>query len=887
MAKLKIKDFKGIFTNIDENDQNLDTARTSVNWKHERGGLEFEPRSLSEYTLPEIDPVLHRHLPDGTDGLDWEWETGIYTTLTNDPFARPVIGAKYDVLIVIAKAIDNIDPNLTHRLIYLKDLTNDSIWYELSKYGNLYHVINYTMPYEFTIEIENHDGAGGFGNSLFSTTVSGTAYIKIESGRAKVYLPHDAFWVGRLDRKLYLQGTTTTAVHADEWHIDRLVEPFDNDNLTITDYDPAPPGTYRVTTGNPREGTGLSYRWFTTTGPGRRNGIKWGTSIITDPNAILETRVIILGDLGTNHDATQKNNDAVQYVSKCYQMTVDGEIVTNPLKWPGSIPDTSKFYFPFTHSTGMYICIDTKYFDYFRPSDMSWADKIASLGVGTAKILDTNLVQLAGSGNGIRIYGEHLNITEAAFEALSLEWTNAGKVRHIGFDVGPTAYAIVATAVYDDREELILDWQEGVIDLDPAITKFAFDIDQIIIPYDFNKRTTRYRFYIKLYDETGQIYLDFDQCQDFDLFEDINNMSTNFYVSQSSTQEAAGTTLSANIGIYFDERKPEEHIVVTNFRDYITSQGISLALKTDDYVNIYYSSLGGGNLMPDLVYSQSLLPVYGESIINAVSSVNKNFAAFTDNTMYILKVIQETGLLVFTLDGVLEFGVKNQHDISQIQGGVVINTIHGIYTTTGFQSNLISQPIDNIVIDNFLTSKIYYNKYKHILYFQPTISEDLYRFRFKDNVWELINKSTLDPAGQPILTVANDVLVDPNGELAYLTPDKLYVYDITDTTQISATLITSSIDFGEPSIDKLLNFVDADYIGQFSITFTFDGAEHSPMYVMSFPQSAVRTTLWKSHPLVDRIPHQKFAMKITSITAGTKIYGLELDYGGLRRRRYN
>ena len=717
MPKLKIKEWKGLYSNIDENDQSLELAKVSINWKHSRGFLEFEKRNLTEYTLPEIDTSLL--------GYNWEWETGVYLTLTNDPFAENIVGAKYDTLILIAKVEDG---GTYHRLIYLKDLTSDSQWYELSKNGNIGN-----------IDILNHDGAGGFEGSFFSTTIDGEAFIGTESGRAKIYLPHDSFWIGRLSRKLYLKGTDTVVEIADQWYIDRIVEPFDNDNLTITDYDPTPPGTYTVMTGNPRYGTGLGYRWFTTTGPNRRNGIKFTVDILSDPQDIIETRAITLIDNGTTQDVSVFNNSNVYYVTKSYSFIVDGDSLTNPFKFPGDIPSTQKFYFPFTYPGSLYIIVDKRYFNYFRPTDMSWDDKVAALGSSVAGYATSTRVLKSGGGY-ISVAGDYMYITEAAFEALSLEWTEAGKIKHIGFDVGPTAWSIVATAVYDDREELIIDYQEGVIDLDPSVTKFAFDVNHIIIPYDFNKRTTRYRFYIKLYDAEGQIQLDFDMCQDFDLFEDTNNMMTNFYISQSSTQEGAGINLSANIGIAFDEKKPQTHIVVSGFRDFVTSQGISLGLKADDYINVYYSALGGGNLMPDLLYSQALLPVYAETVVNALANINDKFGAFTNNTLYLIRAVEEVGLLVFTMTGVLEFGVKNRKDVVPIQGGVVVNTQHGIYTTTGFQSNLLSEPIDDVVRDYYSTSTIFYNKFKHELYLRRTNSDNLYRFRFKDSVWEVINK---------------------------------------------------------------------------------------------------------------------------------------------------
>lgn len=128
-------------------------------------------------------------------------------------------------------------------------------------------------------------------------------------------------------------------------------------------------------------------------------------------------------------------------------------------------------------------------------------------------------------------------------------------------------------------------------------------------------------------------------------------------------------------------------------------------------------------------------------------------------------------------------------------------------------------------------------------------------------------------------------LIDFDGNIAYLTPDKLYVYNVnTDDQGIEGILFSGASDLGEPSIDKLLNFIDVDYIGQFMIYFTYDDpAGTTSSYLL--PAKSTRGTHWLYIPLTERRPFKKVKYAIIGPTHGTIIYGLEIDFSVLRRRR--
>ena len=189
--KLKIKDFKGIYTNIDENDNRFELVRESENFFHRRGYLELDPRYLIEDSnLPDPDTDF--------PAFTWAFETGIYTTLSSDILttADIPVPSKHDVLILIAKVKDG---NTYHRVVYLYDITNSDGWYEMSNKGNYTQVGG-----EPIIDILNYDGSD-FDKSFFSTTIDGTVHFQVENGRLKLYFPHDTFWLGKIDRKIWIK----------------------------------------------------------------------------------------------------------------------------------------------------------------------------------------------------------------------------------------------------------------------------------------------------------------------------------------------------------------------------------------------------------------------------------------------------------------------------------------------------------------------------------------------------------------------------------------------------------------------------------------------------------------------------------------------------------
>jgi hypothetical protein len=135
-----------------------------------------------------------------------------------------------------------------------------------------------------------------------------------------------------------------------------------------------------------------------------------------------------------------------------------------------------------------------------------------------------------------------------------------------------------------------------------------------------------------------------------------------------------------------------------------------------------------------------------------------------------------------------------------------------------------------------------------------------------------------------ILANANDILIDQDGELAYLQDNTMWVYDASDAELLGATVIFNNTDLGVPDVDKVINFVDTDYVGAFTLSFTLD---NTLIHTMTFSNQVTRSGAWQDFPLRKRKSFRKLQMTIIAETLGTKIYSLEIDFDVIRRRRYN
>ena len=288
----------------------------------------------------------------------------------------------------------------------------------------------------------------------------------------------------------------------------------------------------------------------------------------------------------------------------------------------------------------------------------------------------------------------------------------------------------MVTAVVDEREEFPI----GAENYAPTITSaYVVGIKNIQLPWDINKRITRIKFYHKLKDAT-----------DYEMVKEFNLLSADASIEDFdiSTDVYDGFFFATQVGFLWDYYEhPSDLQLIIGWKDFVTESGISIGISSRDEVAIYHSTYGGGRLMPDLVYDDNRLPVTGVSELTAVANADGRLMAFSPHTSYVIKAVEVAGVIGFRFEDTVEVGVKDKNDVANIQGGVLVHTQHGIYITNGYETKSISEPINDIIVTNYSTGRVYYNRYKHEVYYKPTNAEDLYRYRMIDNVWEHTNKT--------------------------------------------------------------------------------------------------------------------------------------------------
>lgn len=702
MAKIPLKKFEGIYTNIDENDSSFEVFRESVNFRHEYGYMKFEPRYLSDIDMPPVDADAGD--PPGT----WDWETGIYSIVTTDPYAYNLVPQQWNVLLLIAKKYSG---GIYYRRIY-------------------YKVIDVT-PWTDAVQDSDHNNY-----DMLATSRDGDVKIVPDQGAIKIYMPHDCFWFGYLKRKRRAIFQYELATNEDgNWefndtghqhvlgvyqgfYLDRLVEPNSDADFQGSDiYSDGGSPAEQIEINN----TDMRLKVFAST-----SFIAGDTMGDEEKYTYNLTKRVFAGRNGSYH---------IFYF----------QVLDKSGNWDGKTKLTSDNGYEFweaatgentiTPNSGDYPNGDTRKYN-------NWAHQLPP---------------------GFRLPGTTTFTDRAYYDAENVIQTE----RIYYYDraekrlfAGPTDW--VVTATLDESSEIIV--AHGSAGNDPANPLSPTDSEKYMlqfkysIPTNINKRITRLSTYIReyTYDDTDTKWVKNDDYE-------RAHVQSLIVTDQSPDQDQAelevklsgsefdGITLSSAIGIIYETG---DYNIITGFKDYAKEAGIGIGIDYTDYVNVYHSVVGGGVLQSDLIYKQNQLQLPGVSFINALAPANGIIAAMTDVSTHVIKPSEVSGVLAFSILQSMNYGVKNFRDVAVIPGGFLMHTKTGIYFSNGYGTpNLISQPINNIVKDYYDTGTIRYNPRLNELYYRPSTNDDLFRFRFDRKIWEkrnaTISTTVLTEEGAP------------------------------------------------------------------------------------------------------------------------------------------
>lgn len=692
MPKIKLNKFEGIYTNIDENDSRFDLFRESANFRHENGYIQFEPRNLSAIDMPPVDADAGD--PEGT----WEWETGIYSVITNDPLSFTKNPQQWNVLLLVAKKYSG---GIYYRRIY-------------------YKVIDVTPWVDALTNPAPH-----MDYDILSTSRSGDVKITADQGAIKIYMPHDCFWFGYLHRRrLTRHEYDITADSEGNWsfndnlnqivagdyygfYLDRLVEPNSDSGFqgTAVDTGGADPATY-IEIGD----SSMRLRVFTSV-----ENIA-GDSLPDEEKYTYSLCKRVFAGHGSR---------GVYDFHIFYMLVLD-----QSANWDGKSKLTSDTGYEFWEAATGSGTITPNGGDY--PS-------------GENKLYNNWVHQLPP---GFRIPGTTTYTNRAYYDSENLidnqivyEYDKAEK----RLFAGPSDW--VVTATLDETTEIVV--AHGKAGSDPANPLSPTDSEKYLlnfkfkIPTNINQRISRISAYIReyTYDDTDTKWKPNDTYEraytQMLITTDVDTWEMASMEAKLSGSDFDGVTLASQIGVAYE---PGEYNIISGFRDYTKEVGIGIGIDYNDYVNVYHSVVGGGVMQSDLVYKSNQLQLPGVSFVNALVPVNGNIVALTDVSAHVIKGQEISGVLAFSILHSMNYGVKNFRDVAIIPGGFIMHTKTGIFFSNGYgQPDLISKSINDIVKANYSTGTIKYNARENELYYRPTSSDDLYRFRFDRGVWELRN----------------------------------------------------------------------------------------------------------------------------------------------------
>ena len=736
--KLAIKNIKGAVTSYDEDDLNLETAIQLDNFKIYSGYIKANIPSIDSLYQDNLYKTKpHLYLPVLDEG--WEWETGLITNVSNDILGEDTDRDEFTVLLLVAK---HTTTTSTSRTIWFRKWTENisDEWTEPILGG-------YNAPaYSFIT------------SDMLTTLRTGKTFFKVEDGIIKIFMPHDSFWFGYLNRTWnvssnWSDSTISPSSSINDFYLDRLVEnaiPSNMEAKGSTDGELYCASGYRL-------------------------GVSLSARAVTEAEAPIQSGdTIKFIKISEEEDDTGMYGNGKTYIVAKAEIQggdYDGYIKPNPLnsQYPGGNTNEwhfiEKYHSPTSTERSWILPSEVEEFmtidsgtDYFADAD-TYKKRRPTINAAMLAISNLPWVNEVGyTEGGYEDFWVFPNSNGSDIPDLfntTLTYTlDKGTVDDDGF-TGANAYICLAvTAVLDETTEIIIN-QKKIDTADVASYKYGLNVT-IELPLDLNRRVTRLKLYAK---ESIVKGADYYLVEEYDLIGDTMPRYTNLVIGESSITNS-GVTLSQNIGIFYDEREPNDYKILTGFSSIATKDRISIGLKYDDTSNIYYSVLGGGNLQNDLIYKANILDISFSSKLTAVTAIGNNLAVIGNDEIFILRIDIISTSLIFSKQDALEFGIRSIENVREVQGGVIIHTPLGIFLTNGYEKTWLSEAINEEIKNNYNSNVITYNKYLQELYvWAPGETTKYWKYSFERKNWEKIL------VGDGIL---HEILIDLNGKTNFL-----------------------------------------------------------------------------------------------------------------------
>lgn len=311
--------------------------------------------------------------------------------------------------------------------------------------------------------------------------------------------------------------------------------------------------------------------------------------------------------------------------------------------------------------------------------------------------------------------------------------------------------------------------------------------------YMIPKEVTHIRVYLKELRDEDDKTLDFELYHEFNLLDEALKKDMDLIRTDST-----GIVLTQMIGIFYDS----QYALLDSAEDYASVGGMSFILSQG---MVYPAAVGGGSVMTGVYYRQNMMNLsIGDPVIK-IANINKQLALHTSYGVHMV-VAEKVGseYAYYTRQG-LDLGIKDYGDIEETLEGAIMNTAQGIFMTDGYKKTLLSEPINNIVEENFPHSSIFLNRQWKELYYSTGYV--IWRMNMVTGAWDKMTWT-----GSDTMNYA-EVVSDHSGSINVYNAYSIKRLKKSQKTNQSIIRFMET-DQGEVSVMKVITTIDVDmYFG--------------------------------------------------------------------------
>lgn len=290
------------------------------------------------------------------------------------------------------------------------------------------------------------------------------------------------------------------------------------------------------------------------------------------------------------------------------------------------------------------------------------------------------------------------------------------------------------------------------------------------------------------------------------------------------------------------------------------SNTTNLSLSIDDYFEfsgapiilnrgiLHYGTLGNGKYMP-VFYDSNFVPgIQGRMFVY----INGTLGIVDVDRIIMLSIVAQEGVLLFSKKDEVGFVVKDKYDIAETPDGVILHTRHGIFATNGQEMISLSEPINDIIKQRWENGNIFYDTYDKTLWYLADGFVYLYDFTYQ--TWKRIN--LIEEPGVKFTSFYTD-----QSNKKYLVADKTVVQ--VKEMESDCRIQYHKTHFNELGVKKKLLGIKFDLDG----TLSWDGK-----IITTNDKREVKKLCSK----IDDMVPKDFIELGFNLSANTKLYGFEL-----------